>query len=243
MTTPNATEGLAEHLPGLLRRAGVDTVEIRVLVRRSSFRGSEVSDRAREVTGTAREEHLRRGFGFWEYVVSQAIDLPAPDRRALLDAALRHNSDSVIAMEMTIAELTEALQNRRFSDLPPRTLISLASHVSPPPGETGTWHLPMLDLAAPVGDAGRDAVLDALSSLDLRGIVLESGKSFHFISDRVLPEAETWQLLGRAQLLSPIVDARWVAHQLIDGGCALRISTDVERNQSHHRFVTVLAPG
>jgi hypothetical protein len=240
VNTPAAEPGLAEHLPALLRRAGVEEVEIHVLDRRPSFRGAEVSDRARGVTAVAREEHLRRGFGFWEYVVSRSISLPAPERRPLLQAALRHNSDDVIATTMTSSQLAEALASERFSALPARTLVSLCSRVPAARGQIGDWHLPMLDLGAHVDATGRSAVLDALNALRLSGDVWESGKSFHFIGDQVLSDAETWRVLGRAQLLSPIVDSRWVSHQMIDGACSLRISTDVERNQHPHRYVATL---
>lgn len=32
------------------------------------------------------------------------------------------------------------------------------------------------------------------------------------------------EFLGRALLFTPVVDGRWVAHQMIEGQCALRVS-------------------
>jgi hypothetical protein len=100
-----------------------------------------------------------------------------------------------------------------------------------------SWHLPMLDMGAPVG-TGAPACVDALAALGLSGQLYESGRSYHFIANRPVSPDEFRALLARAQLLSPIVDARWVAHQLIDGRAGLRISTDAVRHTTPHKFVT-----
>jgi hypothetical protein len=233
---------LAEHLPGLLQTAGVARVEIDVLTKRPSFHGADVSERAREVTGPAREEHERRHFGFWEFVLSEAVDVDRETRRGLLEGALRHFSGESIRMSMGVADFTASLRAGHFSALPPRTIVSLCSPVDrkASPDDVEVWHLPMLDLGVPVGPKGEAAAVDALESLNLFGLLFDSGKSFHFFSASLITGNELWALIGRAQLLAPIVDARWASHQLIDGRCSLRISTDVDRHPKAHRLVAYL---
>lgn len=240
-TDVDAVGDLARNLPALLERAGIQHLHCDVLTKRHSFKGADVSPRAQEITGPAREEHRRRHFGFWEYVLSGAIDADFETRAGLIEGALRHNSGGTIHMQMSLAEFTDSLRRNQFADLPPRTIVSLTSSVETASAPTADWHLPMLDMGAPVGPAGQAACLDALQGLGLTGLLFDSGKSYHFFADRVLSEQEFWTLLARAQLLSPIVDARWIAHQLLDGHAALRISTDSERHhQPHHLAAEVV---
>jgi hypothetical protein len=41
----------------------------------------------------------------------------------------------------------------------------------------------------------------------------------------LLPDESLVRFLGKVLLFAPIVDRAWVAHQLIEGACALRISS------------------
>jgi hypothetical protein len=237
-TDMNPSDDLATHLPPLLEAAGITNVQIDILTKRESFKGAEVSTRAQEVTGPAREEHRRRGFGFWEYVLSATYDIDANTRRALIDGALRHNSSETIQTQLSLSEFNRSLSAQAFRGLPERTIISLTSHVETSAGRS--WHLPMLDMGAPVGAAGAAACVDALNSLGISGQLYESGRSYHFIADRPVSPDNFRVVLSRAQLLSPIVDARWIAHQLIDGRAGLRISTDTARHAVPHKFVTLI---
>jgi hypothetical protein len=237
-STSGSRADLAKYLPGLLETAGVARVEIDVLTKRPSFHGTDVSERAREVTGPAREEHQRRHFGFWEFVLSAAVDVDRQTRRGLLEGALRHFSGESIRMTMEVAEFTTSLRAGQFSALPARTIVSLCSPVDrkASPGDVEVWHLPMLDLGVPVSPEGETAAVDALESLNLSGLLFDSGKSYHFFNESLITRNELWNLIGRAQLLAPIVDSRWASHQLIDGWCSLRISTDVDRHPTAHRL-------
>lgn len=229
-------DDLTTHLPPLLETAGVAVVQIDVLTKRDSFHGGEVSARAQEITGPAREEHKRRHFGFWEYVLSATYNIDSDTRRGLIDGALRHNSAETIQTQLRLGDFNQALSDRAFNNLPERTIVSFTSHVETRAGLS--WHLPMLDMGAPVGTAGAATCVDALVGLGLSGELYESGRSYHFIANRPVSPDEFRVVLARAQLLSPIVDARWISHQLIDGRAGLRISTDAVRHTTPHKFVT-----
>lgn len=220
--------GLAEYLPALLREAGIETVELDVLHRRPSFQGSEVSPRAQSITDPARDEHRARGFGFWEFVLADAVTADSETRRGLLDGALRHNSEGAIRLKLKREEFIERLRAGEYENLPPRDLVSFCSPVEVF-GDGQRMHLPLLDLGVKPGPDGVAAAMDAMRSLGLRGLLFESGRSYHFYSADPVTQPDLVAILGRAQLLSPIVDSRWVSHQLIDGRCGLRISTDSEK--------------
>lgn len=228
--------GLADHLPALLREAHVKTVELDVLHRRTSFQGGEVSARAQKITDPAREEHRRRGFGFWEFVLAESVTTDPHTRKGLLQGALRHNSDEVIRVHLDREAFIKQLGSGEFENLPARDLVSLYSpvHIE---GDLRPMHLPLLDLGVKIAPDGQAASIDALNALGLRGLLFESGRSYHFYGAQPLPQSELVALLAKAQLLSPIVDARWVSHQLIDGRCGLRISTDREKTPIAPIFV------
>ncbi|HRD62959.1 hypothetical protein [uncultured Nocardioides sp.] len=161
-----------------------------------------------------------------------------PDTRgALLDAALRHNSDEAIRMRLAREEFIDRLSSGEYENLPPRDLVSFYSSVQVA-GEPQSMHLPLLDLGVKTGPDGEASAIAALHALELRGLLFMSGRSYHFYGSDPVTAPELTAILGRAQLLSPIIDSRWVSHQLIDGRCGLRISTDSEKTPDPPTFVT-----
>lgn len=232
--------GLARHLPPLLERAGVTRVSLEVLAKRPSYRSSESSDPAAAITARAREEHRRRGFGFWEFALGEATCADPRTRAELIEGALRHHGTPENHIGMTLAEFDTALREARFERLDPRTLVSLTSRVLIDGDPAEGWHLPMIDFGVPVSPQGQAACLDALHGIAATGLLFSSGKSYHFYASQLLTEREFWRFLARAQLLSPIVDARWVSHQILDGRASLRISTDEERHPAPHQLVAAI---
>lgn len=228
--------GLAEHLSALLRAARVETVGLDVLHRRPSFRGGEVSTRAQAITDPARDEHRRRGFGFWEFVLAAAVTADSPTRVGLINGALRHNSDEAIRVSLDRELFIERLGAAEYENLPPRDLVSFLSSVKVA-GDERQLHLPLLDLGVQSGPDGQAAAVDAMEALGLNGLLFDSGRSYHFYGADPVTQPDLVTLLARAQLLSPIVDSRWVSHQLIDGTCGLRISTDTEKTPVPPVFV------
>jgi hypothetical protein len=86
-------------------------------------------------------------------------------------------------------------------------------------------HIPMLDFSARTDNSGSlKSARAILKQLGHPGTLLTSGRSFHFYGQKLLSQDELAHFLGQALLFAPLVDGRWVAHQLINGFCALRIS-------------------
>jgi hypothetical protein len=89
-------------------------------------------------------------------------------------------------------------------------------------------HIPMIDFRCPATTKNRELAIRACRLLDRAGgYLLESGHSYHFYGKSLLTPNELLALLGRMLLLSPIIDRAWIAHQLIEGACGLRISSAV----------------
>ena len=86
--------------------------------------------------------------------------------------------------------------------------------------------------------AAGDIATEVATTLGIRGgYLLRSGASYRLLGDYLLTWDESTDLLARAQLLSPLIDHRWAAHQLIDRHCALRISTDESRHPNTHALI------
>jgi hypothetical protein len=56
-------------------------------------------------------------------------------------------------------------------------------------------------------------------------MLVNSGRSYHFYGDRLLTTSKWREVLLRASLLAPIVDGRWITHQLLQGYAALQVSS------------------
>lgn len=229
--------GLEDMLPSLLANAGVGEVNLVTVARGSSLRGREISEEARGLTAAARAEHRERGFGFWDFVLSSVTKASDDTRIALIRRALQHSAAEQ-QDALSVDEFVSLLVDGAFQSLPARTVVSITSRIT---GRTDTvpLHLPMLDFAIHADYSSDQTAVDvAGGALGLSGGDLyRSGTSYHLICDRPVDQLTLHQVLGRAQLLSPIIDHRWAAHQIIDGFCALRISTDLERHTSRHRLI------
>jgi hypothetical protein len=224
-------------LPELLVHAGAARVLVETVSRAASFHGGDYSAEAQAITGQARIEHRQRGFGFWEFALRSAVAADTETQRTLLEGALRHaQHDPALRSEISVEELRTGLLGGIWQRLPPRSMVSLCSTVRRYDGTSA--YLPMFDLGLPATDPQSEAAsIEALEALGLTGALFTSGRSFHFVADALAAVDEMVPLLARAQLLSPVIDYRWIAHQLIDGECRLRISTDVERDSAPHRLV------
>ena len=85
-------------------------------------------------------------------------------------------------------------------------------------------HIILVDFSISVSVEHTKVVKESLSYLGItHGYILDSGSSYHFIGSDIVSDSEYKRLLCHAYLLSPITDGRWIAHQLIEGSCNLRV--------------------
>lgn len=66
-------------------------------------------------------------------------------------------------------------------------------------------------------------ISDILKLLKLTGYILNSGESYHFISDSFFDIDSLLNLLAKSLFFAPIVDRSWIAHQLLERSCSLRV--------------------
>ena len=91
-------------------------------------------------------------------------------------------------------------------------------------GVNTIYHIPLLDFHIPVSTTNQKLCLNILIHLNLKGYLLNSGKSYHFIGNEIVNFERLQTILFNALLFSPVVDKSWIAHQLIQKYCCLRVS-------------------
>jgi len=86
-------------------------------------------------------------------------------------------------------------------------------------------HLPFLDFHCPVAENSLRLVTNVARILfSGPGIILDSGHSYHAVGLNIVDTERLIDILARALLFNPIVDRAYISHQIIERGCALRIS-------------------
>lgn len=236
---PIQGSSFSEELGHVLDLANVSTVEVLRFVRPHAFLGREVSEEAREMARSAREEYRQRGYGFWEAVISRLVAATRPTQDGVLRHALAHAEAPVDREQMSLGNFLDRLENNAYNELPDREIAALSSRVVTRSRRAA--HLALIDFAVE-SNANNDGFVVALATaLDLHGVIFNSGRSYHFYGAQLLTDSDLPKFLARAQLVSPLVDHRWACHQVIDGECSLRISTDRKRHTaSHHPMASSL---
>ena len=143
------------------------------------------------------------------------------------DSLMRISRDEVLAG--SLAELSIAQ--------PPGHHLSFSSRIET--DALGVRNLPLLDFHCPESTENDRLVSAVCRQLfRRRTLVLSSGESYHALGLDTLGKNAFRDFLTRSLLFAPIVDARYVAHQLLEGACALRLSQSKEKpNRPRLRFV------
>jgi hypothetical protein len=169
--------------------------------------------------------HLRQRYGtsFWMAVMLVAARNGKLLPRAVWQAAAFHRPMPPAAATTKLARDVDLETLRTYGgQLAPGRMLTVQSKVELVNGQIR--HVPMLDFRVPSSEENLGTVVAILHQLHSEGIVLNSGQSYHFYGFRLLGHDELRTFLGNALLFTPLVDHRWIAHQLIEGACALRIA-------------------
>jgi hypothetical protein len=98
-------------------------------------------------------------------------------------------------------------------------------------------HVGLLDFHCDISDTNTKIVHKICRELMPDGfLILDSGDSYHACASSLQSPNERIAMLGKALLVSPIVDAQYVAHQLQQGSSSIRMS----RGGKAKKFPTVV---
>jgi hypothetical protein len=170
---------------------------------------------------------------FVEQALKRYPDLPLPARvrcllsisempEGILEAMSYHQGIAATRFSVKVEELTPERVEELVERAAPNSLFSVCSQVQLKNGSTK--HIPMMDFLCPKSERSLEVVRRVAPLFGAGGgFILESDRSYHFYGSRLLSEWELVRFLARALLFAPVVDQTWIAHQLIDKCCALRI--------------------
>jgi hypothetical protein len=158
---------------------------------------------------------------FWDSLLLYISTHPAKAHHLLKRATL-HNPQNLDALQIHRDDCTESRLRKIIEVLPCGRMLAISSRMLTRQGNT--LHLPMLDfhcLASPENDI---LVKSVMTEIGLEGYIARSGRSYHFYGNKLVDEQSLVAILAKALLFSPIVDRAWIAHQLLERACGLRIS-------------------
>jgi len=148
---------------------------------------------------------LQTGTMLWnvvaEMVMKEGKQLP---RDALIEALVHRHSES---------ERTLVLTRREMSDGGLKLITQ---------GLRGTESLALCSEVRLI--ANQSAICSMLGEIGQNGVVVDSGKSYHFLGASILTSDEWIRFMGRALLFAPFIDTRFIGHRLLDGECTLRLT-------------------
>ncbi len=149
---------------------------------------------------------------------------------ALLQAAQHHVSVARTSKGQTVTReqvrdeaLKHLCQNKGKSNW-----VGMTSEVVLNDGSAA--HIPMLYFRCRISPVNRNLVAEvARQLLPGGGIILEAGMAYQAYGKQTIPPKDFAPWLGRA-LVGNVVNHRYIAHQLIDGKCSVRISAGNSKN-------------
>jgi hypothetical protein len=159
---------------------------------------------------------------YWDAVMLSIMNSPEIPENVLQLASFNHpiseTQFSVKARELRPEKIKALIEENPDADP-----LAICSEVKLAGGETR--HIPMMDFRCPRTDQSLSLVCKVAALFKIgRGYVIETDRSYHFYGAELLTASELTAFLGRALLFSPIVDRTWIAHQLIDMSCNLRVA-------------------
>ncbi len=161
---------------------------------------------------------------FWDAVLlvcQEQENVP----QGLLQAAQHHACAASTAKGQTVTRqqvlggaLKQMCQNKGRSNW-----IGMTSEVVLDDGSTA--HIPMLDFRCRISPLNRKLVGEVTKRLLPGGaFLLEAGTVYQAYGKKTIPPKAFAPLLGQALLFGNVVNHRYIAHQLIDGKCSVRLS-------------------
>lgn len=212
---------LVEHImneqPDGTNIAIIEIPAVPVLQDRFSLSSEEIS-----IITEGQQLRATSALSFWDSVLLSTFGARHLPFQILRGASFHNNAATNRIVAAKDSYTAEDVRNL-FSSLPPGHMLAFLSRLTHVDGTV--CHVPLLDFHCPISDQNLRLAIELIRILDTGpGWILESGKSYHFYGQRVIAADELSRFLGRSLLFSPIVDRAWIAHQLIEGACALRVS-------------------
>ena len=201
----------------ILAHDGATAVWVRAYSNTPSVQARLAEPRSRQLVDVAMAYRGDAELPFW-HAMMRVIERSGKIPHELLDAALFHQGPG----------LSTHLSRRQLSDGELATFSKLHRYAS-----LDSWlafddqrgYLPLLDFRISPNEAHTKLVSALCQRLLPQGfVILDSGRSYHACGVVVHTKRERVDFLAKSLLFAPIVDDRYVAHQILQPSSTLRIS-------------------
>jgi len=164
---------------------------------------------------------------FWEALMLSCFG-EQRDYTRLVREATFHQSHTDSLIRISRDEVLAGRLAKLMNEQPAGHHLSFSSRIDL--GGEGMRQLPLLDFHCPETAENDRLVSEVCKELYPRtALVFSSGESYHALGLDPMDECGFRDFLARSLLFAPIVDARYVAHQLLEGACALRLSNSSDK--------------
>lgn len=223
MESKSQVEALASVVLGAVPHGSVVRVSFIKAAPRVQQR-VEGADRSEALIDLARDIRTEKGMPFWHALFLAGERSSGGVPLDILRSALYHQDPANYETEeLQVSRHTPSHLAELAMSVEGRNAIALQSRVTLPSGSER--FIPMLDFTSKATRIGSEAtVRSAAAALGLPGRLFASARSYHFYGSELVSRAEQLDFWARALLLTPIVDERWIAHQIRAQVAALRIS-------------------
>lgn len=156
--------------------------------------------------------------------LKKELDIPFWDAVNISNSRTKHWSSELIELadHHNVSKYSEIAAEKISEDFSPDSNIGINSRVKLSSGETK--HIPMIDFHINHTASSLEIVKSVSKQLNQsNGYIIDSGASYHYIGASLMNEEDFMSFLAHSLLYGPIVDNRWVAHQLIERSATLRI--------------------
>jgi len=141
----------------------------------------------------------------------------------ILDAVGYHQKHSKSRTWLSREEVLKGGLIRVCANAPTTAPLAFLSRVKT--GSSSFRHIPLLDLHVEKSKQSLSIVISiAQRLLGEAYAVLETTRSYHVVGLQLLTDKKAMLFLSKAVLFSPITDHAYIAHQLLEGESALRIT-------------------
>jgi hypothetical protein len=162
------------------------------------------------------------GLPFWDSVLLSSFDR-GEAAIPILQQASFHNSPPLQSFSILRSQWSTDYIAGIAANIRSDSILVLSSRAKVDGGEHR--HIPMLDFHCPPSAKNQELAVQVSKLMDPNGgYLLCSGRSYHFYGKSLISDRELTFYLARALLFAPIIDRAWVAHQLLEEACGLRIT-------------------
>ncbi len=184
----------------------------------------KMTDFEKEIVESALSIRANAGVPFWEAIFIACIK-KGRISEAILDAASFHHGAGERSDIKRYALEQGELMTRAVCE---GVNIGLSSAVKVDEEEL---HLPMMDFRCEVSERNTDIAFTVCKRIMPAGFVLlDSGDSYHACGTSLLSAKERIWFLAQALAYAPLVDSRYLAHQLRQSESSIRVSVGGNRH-------------